>query len=126
KVSAGETLILLSGPCTDQPNLSTGTNHSNLTITAMPSVVSALTFKRGIVTSGTDDRPYFSGYANSPGATSGNSVFSIGSRVTGVTLSYLRIKGATYPWDDTGVAGVIAVASYPFTLDHSEVWNGGV
>src|SRR4029077_17457560 len=77
KGSTGDTLILYSGTYTDKPVLNSAAKHSNLTITAMPSVVSAMTFNRGIVTSGPDNRPYFSGWANSPGQTSGNSVFTI-------------------------------------------------
>ncbi len=124
KVSAGDTLILYSGTYTDKPNLNTSAKHANLTITAMPAVVSALTMTRGVVTSGADNRPYFSGYTNSPGATGGNSVFTIG--VSGVTLSYLRIRGATYPWDDSGPTGVVRINAYPFTLDSTEVFNGGI
>jgi hypothetical protein len=126
KVTAGDTVILFSGTYTDTPDLTTPAKHSNLTITAMPSVVSALTLTRGIVKSGTDNRPYFSGYPNSPAQTSGSPVFTIESGVTGVTLSYLRIRGATYPWDDTGPTGVVRINAYPFTLDSSEVWNGGI
>jgi len=124
KVVSGDTLILFSGTYTDTPNLNTASKHANLTITAMPSVISGLTFTRGVVTSGTDNRPYFSGYTNSPGAAGGNPVFTIA--VSGVTLSYLRIRGATYPWDDSGPTGVVRINSYPFTLDHTEVWNGGI
>jgi len=125
KVSAGDTLILSSGTYSDTGiNLNTASKHANLTITAMPAVVAALTFTRGIVTSGTDNRPYFSGYSNSPGSASGNALFTIG--VPGVTLSYLRIRGATYPWDDTGPTGVVRINAYPFTLDSSEVFNGGI
>lgn len=126
KVLAGDTVFLFSGTYSDTPVLNVPAKHSNLTITAMPSVVSALTFNRGVVVSGTDTRPYFPGYANSPGSISGDSVFTIASGVSGVTLSYLRIRGATYPWDDTGVTGVVRVDAYPFTIDHCEVWNGGV
>ena len=126
KVTAGDTLMLFPGTYSDKPDLNTPSRHSNLTITAVPSVVSALTFNRGVVTSGTDTRPLFSGYSNSPAQTSGSPVFTIESGVTGVTLSYLRIKGATYPWDDTGPTGVVRINAYPFTLDHSEVWNGGI
>jgi len=126
KVSAGDTLILFSGTYTDKPDLNTPAKHSNLTITAMPSVIAGLTFKRGIVTAGTDNRPYFSGWANAPASPTGDPVFTIESGVTGVTLSYLRIRGATYPWDDSGPTGVVRINAYPFTLDHSEVWNGGI
>ena len=58
KVAAGDKLILFSGTYSDKPDLNTPSKHSNLTITAMPAVVSALTFTRGIVTGGTDNRPY--------------------------------------------------------------------
>jgi hypothetical protein len=126
KVVAGDTLILFSGTYTDIPDLNTPAKHSNLTITALPSVVAGMTLTRGIVTSGTDARPYFSGYTNTQGSTSGNPVFTIESGVTGVKLSYLRIRGATYPWDDTGPTGVVRVNAYPFTLDSTEVWNGGI
>jgi hypothetical protein len=124
KVSAGDTLILFSGTYTDTPNLNVSAKHANLTITAMPSVVSALALNRGIVTNGADNRPYFSGFTNAPGTSGGSAVFTI--QVPGVTLSYLRIRGATYPWDDNGPTGVVRVNAYPFTLDSSEVWNGGI
>ena len=126
KVVAGDTLILYSGTYSDKPDLNSSAKHSNLTITAMPSVVSALTFKRGVVTAGTDARPYFSGYSNTAGGATGGSVFTVESGVTGVTVSYLRIRGATFPWDDTGPTGVVRINAYPFTLDHTEVWNGGI
>src|SRR5262249_35722441 len=58
KVVAGDTLILYSGTYTDKPTLNNASKHSRLTITAMPDVISGLTFKRGIVTGGTDNRPY--------------------------------------------------------------------
>jgi len=127
KCTAGDTLVLASGTYTDTSiNLNNAGKHSNLTITATDAVKEALgSFTRGIP-SGPDNRPYFPGRANSPGATSGSTFVSIASGVKGVTISYLRLRAATYPWDDSGPIGAVRISAYPFTLDHCEVWNGGI
>src|SRR5262249_3556055 len=65
-------------------------------------------FTRGIP-SGTDNRPYFpTAHAN------------IG--VSGVRLSYLRIRAAAAPYID--YSGIVAVNAENATIDHNELWNG--
>lgn len=123
KCLAGDTIILNSGTYTDTSvNLTNASKHANLTITATPEVISALgSFIRGIP-SGTDNRPYFSGKANSPGMTECHSeLFDV--TVPGVRLSYLRARGNAYPCDWPGA--ILTIDGRPFTIDHSELWNGG-
>jgi len=123
KVSAGDTLILFSGTYTDKPDLNSAAKHFQ-----SDDYSAAVGHLRADLQSrhrdgGTDNRPYFSGYANSAGQAGGNPVFTIESGVTGVTLSYLRIRGATFPWDDSGRPASFASMPIPSRSITVEVWN---
>lgn len=108
KVVAGDTLVLASGTYTGDITIS-GTKQQNLTITADPSIISTLgTFTRGIP-SGADNRPLIAG--------------RIQVSVSGVRVSYLRVRQAAAP-SDGGYDGVIGVSAENVTVDHNEVWNG--
>src|SRR5947209_3665504 len=58
KLAAGDTLLLYPGNYTDQ---SVTISKNNVTISAIASVVNALTFDKGQVVGGTDNRPMFLG-----------------------------------------------------------------
>lgn len=108
-VSAGDTIIVNPG---DYGSLSlSGTNHSNITVTTTGAVKSALTFVRGLVTSGTDNRPQFTG-------------LSISGSATGVTVEYLRFRGGAAPahW---GGGAIIDLSAPGSTIQYVEVYNGG-
>jgi len=107
KAVAGDTLILTAG--TYSPFKLSASNHQNLKITGDPQIISDLgTFTRGIP-SGTDNRPTISG--------------RIDVSAAGASVSYLRIKGGSSPFDGS-YDGVIGVSAERVTLDHNELWNG--
>jgi hypothetical protein len=108
KVVAGDTVLLTAGTYSGSITL-TGTKHQNLTLTADPSIVSALgTFTRGIP-SGTDNRPLIAG--------------RIQVSASGARVSYLKVRQQTSPFDG-GYDGVIGVSAENVTIDHNDVWNG--
>jgi hypothetical protein len=132
KGASGDTIVLLPGTYAD-----TGKSLSYpVTITGQSSQLNTLTFQRGKVKSGVDNRPYFPGHTISkpgcPASGGGSGVFFPGGifdiASTGVTVSYLRLRGATYPTDDnSGTDGVVSVSAHggPVLIDHNEIWNGG-
>ena len=97
KVAVGDTIRVLPGTYTNQGdiNFSSGTQR-NVTL-------------RG-------DDP-----ANRPQLL--NTTISVNNGVSGVTISYLRVRGASAPFDD--YVGVINVSEYPTVIDNNEIWNGG-
>ena len=110
KCVAGDKIILNSGTYPDKSiNLANASKHQNLTITTTPEVISALEFTRGIP-SGSDNRPYFSSVG-------------VSINVTGVTISYLRLRNAPAPLDGA-YNGIIGISATSTTIDHCELWNG--
>jgi hypothetical protein len=110
KVAAGDTIIVNPGTYTESLLALNASKHQNVTITTTPSVITALgTFTKGIP-SGTDNRPYFS-------------AARADISVTGVTLSYLRIRNASARFEGA-YDGIVGVSAQNTTIDHMELWNG--
>lgn len=98
KVNPGDTIRVKPGTYSNQGTISfdNTTMHDNATLTA----------------DDTANRPQFL-----------NSTINVANGASGVTISYLRIRGASSPQD--GYYGVVEVSEYPTTIANNEIWNGG-
>lgn len=98
KVSAGDTIKVRGGTYTNQGaiGIDNTTTHDNLTLTADDQ----------------SNRPLFQ-----------NTSIAIANGVSGATVSYLRVQGASGPFGGWS-SGLIDIREYPTVIDNCEIFNG--